>query len=220
MDEKILRVNPSIRTRITAAADAFVLEGILNPTNDQIRTRMGGGSLSDISPVMRVWRDERQAHLTTAIEMPTEMKRAMEASLSQLWATASKLAATALEGFQTEASKRLQAAYGERDEALHEVSHLESSLAQQEKLLAESQTRYKELDSLLSDFRERYHSLTNEVAELKTRVSERGDQLTILREELKESRENSKLLQDQLLQIVKNRSLAVPENTDRNNTNE
>lgn len=36
------------------AAAALIAAGTLNPTNEQVRQHLGGGSLSHISPVMRV----------------------------------------------------------------------------------------------------------------------------------------------------------------------
>lgn len=58
-----MKIKPEIRERIVVAASALAAEGIDSPTNEQVRERMGGGSLSHISPVMREWRESRKAEV-------------------------------------------------------------------------------------------------------------------------------------------------------------
>ena len=70
-----MNVKQEIQDKIVAAASALVAEGVKNPTNDQVRERMGGGSLSHISPVMREWRQSRQEEVVAALEIPPELKK-------------------------------------------------------------------------------------------------------------------------------------------------
>ena len=56
-----MKIKPEIKERIVEAANALVAEGNENPTNEQVRERMGSGSLSHISPVMREWRESQKA---------------------------------------------------------------------------------------------------------------------------------------------------------------
>lgn len=46
-------LSPDTVRRIEDAAAALIAAGTPNPTNEQVRQHLGGGSLSHISPVMR-----------------------------------------------------------------------------------------------------------------------------------------------------------------------
>ena len=78
------KIKPEIRNRILSAASALTAEGIESPTNDQVRERMGGGSLSHISPVMRQWRQSRKADVVAALDMPADLKRAVDSYSAQI----------------------------------------------------------------------------------------------------------------------------------------
>ncbi|WP_032305449.1 DNA-binding protein, partial [Escherichia coli] len=49
-------LSPDTVRRIEDAAAALIAAGTPNPTNEQVRQHLGGGSLSHISPVMRAFR--------------------------------------------------------------------------------------------------------------------------------------------------------------------
>ncbi|EAW3947066.1 hypothetical protein FES75_24365, partial [Salmonella enterica] len=53
-------LSPDTVRRIEDAAAALIAAGTLNPTNEQVRQHLGGGSLSHISPVMRAFRARRR----------------------------------------------------------------------------------------------------------------------------------------------------------------
>ncbi|EOT7379069.1 DNA-binding protein [Enterobacter cloacae] len=53
-------LSPDTVRRIEDAAAALIAAGNLNPTNEQVRQHLGGGSLSHISPVMRAFRARRR----------------------------------------------------------------------------------------------------------------------------------------------------------------
>ncbi|MDK8080662.1 DNA-binding protein [Citrobacter freundii] len=52
-------LSPETVRRIEDAA-ALITTGTPNPTNEQVRQHLGGGSLSHISPVMRTFRASRR----------------------------------------------------------------------------------------------------------------------------------------------------------------
>ncbi|MEJ5074350.1 DNA-binding protein [Enterobacter ludwigii] len=68
-------VPPDITRRIEDAAAALIAAGTPNPTNDQVRTHLSGGSLSHISPVMRAFRtrlrEQREETRTLQAELLT-----------------------------------------------------------------------------------------------------------------------------------------------------
>ncbi len=46
-------IKPEMKEEIVRAAESLRSEGVVKPTNEQVRERRGGGSLFHISPVMR-----------------------------------------------------------------------------------------------------------------------------------------------------------------------
>ena len=114
-------IKPEIRERITISANELVAEGIDSPTNAQVRDRMGSGSLSDISPVMKAWRESRKAGVDYALDMPARLKKEVEISVSQLWGTASKLATEAVENFRQEVDNKIIESNSELNEALKDI---------------------------------------------------------------------------------------------------
>ncbi len=121
-----MSINTEIKKRILDAANTLAAEGNDNPTNDAVREHMGGGSLSHISPVMREWRASRKEQVNAALDIPADLKKMIETSLSQVWRSASKLASVVIENVRQDAEKDINAATQERDEALAEITRLEA----------------------------------------------------------------------------------------------
>lgn len=198
-----MNVKPDIKDKILAAANALVAEGNDNPTNAQVLERMGKGSLSHVSPVMREWRDSRKAEIVAALEIPSELKKAIETSLSQVWTAASKLASATVEKIQQEAQANIDAAANERDEALEEITRLEARISEQ---VAQDQEKAKELGSLKSDLdkaQELIAKMQTDMAALSVKAENSHEQVKELKSELKSSREDNKALQSELLAIAK-----------------
>ena len=198
-----MKIKPEIKERIVEAANALVAEGNENPTNEQVRERMGSGSLSHISPVMREWRESQKARVVAALEIPSELKKVIETSLSQVWTSANKLASTAIEKIQQEAQVNIDWAARERDEALNEISRLERRIAD---LLASERAQDEEihrLRAILDSAQKDNTQSQTEIAALSVRVEERNAQIKELKEELTEARSNNKSLQSQLVKIAK-----------------
>ncbi|WP_275099652.1 DNA-binding protein [Sedimenticola hydrogenitrophicus] len=200
-----MSVKKEIREKIVAAANALVAEGIESPTNDQVRERMGGGSLSHISPVMREWRESRKQEVAVALEMPADLRRAMETSLGQVWTVASKLAGSTVEAVRQEADAAIEAATGERDEALAEISRLEDRMGELQKALAEKDQAVSQAQGELDKARADAARLSSENAALAARVEDRDEQIKSLRAELREAREDNKTLQGELVEIARAR---------------
>lgn len=205
-NEGQMKIKPDIKDKITAAANALAAEGNDNPTNDQVRERMGGGSLSHISPVMREWRELRKADVAAALDMPAELKKAIETSVGQVWTSASKLASMTVDTVREEAEAAIAAVTGERDEALGEIGQLEVRIGELQQALADRDKAVQHAQSALD--KERTHSakLGSDNAALAIRVSERDEQLKGLKAELKESRNDIKALQADLVEIARKSS--------------
>ncbi len=196
-------VNPEIKKRIVDAANALVGEGVENPTNDAIRERMGGGSLSHISPVMRQWRESRKEQVSAALELPADLKKIIETSLGQVWTTASKLASVAIDSVRQEADKNMEAASLERDEALTEITRLEAQVKSLEKQLNDKDKDIQAGQGLVEKAHSQSAQLTTENAALTVRVEERDGQIGELKTALKEAANDNKNLQAELVEIAK-----------------
>ncbi len=197
------QVKPEIRDRIIATANALVSEGIDNPTNDQVRERMGGGSLSHISPVMREWRESRKAEVVAALDMPADLKKAVETSLGQLWGMASKLATASVENFRQEAEAAVADATAERDEALNEIQRLEKHLAELTKALEEKGQEVNQVRSALDQAHNINAQLKADNAALQARIEDRDTQIEGLKADLKEVRDDNRKLQGELIEIAR-----------------
>ncbi len=152
---------------------------------------------------MREWRDSRKAEMVAALEIPSELKKAIETSLSQVWTAASKLASATVEKIQQEAQANINAAANERDEALEEITRLETRISDQ---VAQDQEKTKVLESLKAEL-DKAQSLTaklqTDMAALSVKAENSNEQVKELKAELKSSREDNKALQAELLVIAK-----------------
>jgi len=197
-----VKTSPEIKERIIATANALVAEGIEEPTNAAVLERMGKGSLANVSPVMREWRASRKAEVVAALEMPGDMKKTIETSLGQIWATASKLAQASVQSYRQEANEAIDAAAQERDEALSEIQRLEGRLAALEKALADKDQAINKGNADLASERALHTKATTENAALAARMEDRDSQIQGLKAELKEARDDNKALQKELVEIA------------------
>lgn len=116
------------REDIIRAAEELDRDGI-NPTMAAVRDHLGGGSFATISPVLRGWKESRKAAQTVVIEMPGELKTALERLGAEFWEVASRLSNEKLIAVQAEAEASVTAAEGERDEVLEDIVRLEEALS-------------------------------------------------------------------------------------------
>ncbi len=201
-----MKVKSEIKEKIITTANALVAEGTENPTNDQVRERMGGGSLSHISPVMREWRESRKAEVVAALEIPADLKKVIETSVGQVWTAASKLASATVETVRQEADAAIDAATDERDEALAEISNLEKRIAELQKALADKDQTINQVQGDLDKERTQSAKLASDNSALTARVDDRDEQIKGLKDELKEARSDNKTLQGELVEIARKAS--------------
>lgn len=183
-------ISESIKQRIIEVANTLVLEGIESPTNNEVRERLGGGSLSHISPVMREWRNERKEQVTMSVEIPADLKKVIETALAQVWNTSNNIAFSTIETIKTESESQIDEANQERDEALIEVEKLE-----RENLSLQDQLRNALIN--LDKQTERANGLQAEAMSLERVLEERKERITKLEADYEK-------LQQELIEIVKN----------------
>lgn len=186
--------------RIEDAAAALIAAGTPNPTNEQVRQHLGGGSLSHISPVMRAFRArlrEQRAEQTPAL--PPELLQLLTGQLGLLWQAACRQAEADTLAAREQADTDITQADQERDAALAKVAQLEAELAVLREVEAER-------DRLLQEVRElRVDALP--LREAVARLTATGEHLTTqLKEtktELKGAREETRHLQTELLTLAR-----------------
>ncbi|WP_310888498.1 DNA-binding protein [Salmonella enterica] len=193
-------LSPDTVRRIEDAAAALIAAGTPNPTNEQVRQHLGGGSLSHISPVMRAFRARRReqaAEQTTPL--PTELAQLLTGQLGLLWQAAVKQAEAGALAAREQADDDIARADQERDEAQATVAALESELAVLREVVAER-------DRLLQEVRELRAEalpLREQVARLTATGEHLAAQLQDTKAELKEAREDGRQLQTELLALAR-----------------
>ncbi|MFX2610912.1 DNA-binding protein [Enterobacter mori] len=191
---------PETVRRIEDAAAALIAAGTPNPTNEQVRQHLGGGSLSHISPVMRAFRTrqrEQRAEQTTPL--PPELTQLLTGQLGLLWQAAVKQADADTLAAREQADADIAQADRERDEAQTKVTALESELAVLREVVAER-------DRLLQDvraLREEALPLREQVARLTATGEHQAAQLKETKAELKGAREENRALQAELLILAR-----------------
>ena len=192
------KVSTEKRQAIIEAAENLVREGIDSPTNDEIRERMGGGSLADISPVMREWRE----HIPPSIELPGAVKSAGEKFVTQLWSAASKATELAIESSRIESEERVRVCEAERNEALNEIAVLEARLASMEQQLQERDLRIENQEKNLGALSEKNHLLDLEREKATTHAGTLKKTHEDTKTQLKEAQSHNEYLQKKLLDIA------------------
>nr|EKW1760111.1 DNA-binding protein [Klebsiella pneumoniae] len=186
--------------RIEDAAAALIAAGTPNPTNEQVRQHLGGGSLSHISPVMRAFRARQREQAPEQVTpLPPELAQLLTGQLGLLWQAAVKQAEAGALAAREQADDDIARADQERDEALANVAALESELAVLREVVAER-------DRLLQEVRELRAEalpLREQVARLTATGEHLATQLQDTKAELKEAREDGRQLQTELLALAR-----------------
>lgn len=172
------------KQEIIDAAEKLAAEGV-NPSMQAVRELLGGGSFATISPVLREWKENREATTVAVLEMPSDVKGALDRFGADLWKTASTLATAQFEKLKDETQNSIEAAKKDRDEALEEIQRLESLILKQDNQMSSVNAEVERLKSLLDDERKKNAALQQRNDDLQETVAG-------LKIDLKESREDGK----------------------------
>lgn len=186
------KINPDIKARIVQAANELLIEGIEEPTNAQVLEKMGKGSLSHVSPVMREWRATRKQEASKPYDIPTELENLMGLSLRQIWTRSTELSRAELHRFKQSAEAQLKECEVERDEALSEIRALEEQISVLHSTLAAKEQDCDRLTQELKTVEEAYRTEQTKNA--------------VLEKALKTQQENLNTLQAELIEIAKHRA--------------
>jgi len=198
-----VKISEETRDAIVGAANDLLADGVANPTNEQVRSRLGKGSLSHISPVMKEWREARKAEAKAALEMPRGLSQAVHESIGRLWGVATGLAQASFEAHRKEADEAVRYAEQERDEALSEVGRLELVVEELEKELSAGRVKLEVLEGKLEREVSRNAELAAENSSLSSDLTARREQLDALRLDMDVVRQDYRSLQAELVEMAK-----------------
>ncbi|HCC2859511.1 TPA: DNA-binding protein [Klebsiella variicola] len=193
-------LSPDTVRRIEDAAAALIAAGTANPTNEQVRAHLGGGSLSHISPVMRAFRARRREQRAEQLPaLPPELAQLLTGQLGLLWQAAVKQADAGTLAAREQADADIAQADQERDGALARVATLEGELAVLREVVTERDRLLDEVRALRADAL----PLREAVARLTATGEHMTAQLKETKAELKGAREETRSLQAELLQLAR-----------------
>lgn len=198
-----MEISSEIKNKIVNAANQLVLEGVVSPTNQEVRNRMGGGSLSHISPVMRDWREKRQKEIATVIEIPTELKLMIESSVSQVWQVAVKIAGAEIDSVKEHCLKDIEGVTIERDEAFMEISALELKLNSSNADLVIANQMLQAKTKECEDLKQSNSSINANYLHSQVEIRGYHKENLYLKDQLEEAKANIKELQQELIALAK-----------------
>jgi chromosome segregation ATPase len=201
-----MKVSKEIQERIVAAAGELVAEGNQEPTNDQIREKMGRGSLSHISPVMREWRKSRNDSALTAQTMPEGLQAVTRVAMAQIWTVANKRATEDAQAIKERAEAQVVDVEQERDEALTEIQKLEAKVKTSQDGAERAQEESRTLAAEKSELHAELAKGDAERSGLIARISDRDQQISELKDDLGILKNEMKSLQSELIKIAKSSS--------------
>jgi len=187
--------------KIEDAAVSLIAAGNPNPTNEQVRAKLGGGSLSNISPVMRNFRARQRAlNVETVPLMPSELHHSLNKQLEVLWKLAYQMAEKSCQVNLEQAFVSIAQIEQERDEALNQVALMENEALMTKQVI-------NERDRLLSEVLE-WRTQAFQLKEQATRLSVINEQLTHqindIKKDLTEARALNEALQSEFIRIARN----------------
>jgi chromosome segregation ATPase len=118
-----------ITEEMVISAAEELLAADKNPSMAAVRKKIGTGSFSTISPILRKWREGVETSKVVKIEIPSDIKTALDKFGNQLWTVASGIATDQLDKIREEARSVVDAANSERNEAMEEIERLEYDIS-------------------------------------------------------------------------------------------
>ncbi len=159
-------MKPADKTNIFAICDDLNSCGV-KPTLARVREALGGGSFSSIQPLLREWKDQRQATaITHTADTPPELIELAKSMATQIWAKAKAEADLELKAVKKELGERLALAEEERDDGLAEIRRLESKLDYELKhgkemveMIREKENKIKDLEYNKKAIQDKYEDM-------------------------------------------------------------
>lgn len=110
------------------AAEALITKGV-KPTMENVREELGGGSFATISPLLREWRETQGGKAAAVVELPDDVKAAVERSGRLLWEEACKVATKRVLAAEERLNEVEMARQKEEKQFEAEIGKLEGQIA-------------------------------------------------------------------------------------------
>lgn len=167
--------------RVAAIADALVAEG-KKVTNDTVREELGGGSLRDISPAVREW---KQGQLVPEVSegLPTDIMALIKRTATTIWGTALSQANEEMSALRSHTQTRISEMAQERDEAFEELGDLEEELEKIKRELKSSIKAEIAADLQVAGCKERIEIVSGENEKLRKEVEQMRQSMLTVRSE-------------------------------------
>ena len=179
--------------RVNAASSELDRSG-KKVTAEAVRAALGGGSMRDLAPALRIWKASRAAAKLASSASPESVKRIGEAAITSIWQEAERQASETLEAFKAKAKE-------ETDSQEQDYNELSDRYD-------ESQTQISSLKTSLEDLRLEAGRLRERLELTESKLHDSGASEAVLRATL----ESVQPLHEQLLSAAhaeRNRALAL-----------
>lgn len=208
-------MSKSIYDRVAEAAESLVARG-LKPTMAAVRDELGGGSLRDISPALRKWRDKAEQSSSETTPIPPELMAVLQRSSQALWSAAESRANELLSAFRAKSDVKVASLEAERDEALLENGRIETQLNESKSTITKLQAEIAAANARVDRAEGRVEAIERERSRLESVIEaanqnrqQARDHEQQARDEAAELRGQCKILSDQVARLEKR--LSVPE---------
>jgi chromosome segregation ATPase len=190
------------RDQVNEAAESLMLEG-QTPTVVGVRTRLGGGSLSNITKWLAEWKAEQEIKRADALP---PMPSSVEGAMRQVWGAAWKETQTQIEGERETMASARKEIERERAEMLAEINRLDGELEA-------ARTEIQQVNEALDAERHEHESTRADVKEARAIASERKARIEQQTIELQEAQRQAAEVtaqagRAQALAIERDRALA------------
>lgn len=202
-------MSKNLQERVSEAADRLTTQG-RKVTTESVRLEIGGGSLRDISPAIRAWKERHQAAETATALIPAEMVAVIERAAGMIWGEAEKRASEQVQAIRARAAENIAEIEGERDEALNDIARLESALAESKQEgdrlrdeLSKTSARAERAETQVQAAQVAEAKLLAEVTQTKAEASKARDGEREARDQAAECRGRIAALEQQLERLEK-----------------
>jgi hypothetical protein len=186
--------------KIEDAAAALIADGNPNPTNEQVRAKLGGGSLSHISPVMRNFRARQRAINSEKVPvMSAELHHSLSSQLELLWRQSFQMAEISCHVNLEQAFENIAKVEQERDTALNQLASAINEVALTKPVV-------EERDRLLNEvieWRTQAFKLQEQATRLNVINEQITDEIIEVKSALKEAKGLNESLQYEILNLTK-----------------
>lgn len=163
------------RAQVFDAADAISATG-QNPTVQTIRAKLGSGSFTTITALLREWKSQA-TEPATELDVPEAVTAALGRAAELVWKAAQDHFAHELATLQKEADRRVNVAETRASEAEAEIERLEAEIERKDNSLIEQFKAGEKQADITTALRSEKAELSAALKAAEARIKEQGDLL-------------------------------------------